>query len=378
MATEGHILITGGAGFIGSHVADELLRRGHRVRVLDSLVGQVHGEGASRPAYLDPEIELLRGDVRDAHAVERALAGVTAVYHFAATVGVGQSMYELAHYTAVNDLGTAVLLEALVKSRGRRRVERLVVASSMSVYGEGLYQAPDGSRVSGVQRSLEQLRLRDWEPRGPRGEPLRPVPTSEDKPEALHSIYALNKFDQERMCLLVGQAYGVPTVALRFFNVYGTRQALSNPYTGVLAIFAARYLNGNSPLVFEDGRQRRDFVAVEDVARACALALTAERAAGTVINVGSGEACSVLEVATKLAAVLGKRELEPELTGKYRVGDIRHCFADIARARELLGYEPRVRLEDGLGRLAEWLAGQVAHDKVGEARRELAERGLTV
>jgi dTDP-L-rhamnose 4-epimerase len=378
MATEGHILITGGAGFIGSHVADELLRRGHRVRVLDSLVGQVHGEGASRPAYLDPEIELLRGDVRDAHAVERALAGVTAVYHFAATVGVGQSMYELAHYTAVNDLGTAVLLEALVKSRGSRRVERLVVASSMSVYGEGLYQAPDGSRVSGVQRSLEQLRLRDWEPRGPRGEPLRPVPTSEDKPEALHSIYALNKFDQERMCLLVGQAYGVPTVALRFFNVYGTRQALSNPYTGVLAIFAARYLNGNSPLVFEDGRQRRDFVAVEDVARACALALTAERAAGTVINVGSGEACSVLEVATKLAAVLGKRELEPELTGKYRVGDIRHCFADIARARELLGYEPRVRHEDGLGRLAEWLAGQVAHDKVGEARRELAERGLTV
>jgi dTDP-L-rhamnose 4-epimerase len=378
MATEGHILITGGAGFIGSHVADELLRRGHRVRVLDSLVGQVHGEGASRPAYLDPEIELLRGDVRDAHAVERALAGVTAVYHFAATVGVGQSMYELAHYTAVNDLGTAVLLEALVKSRGSRRVERLVVASSMSVYGEGLYQAPDGSRVSGVQRSLEQLRLRDWEPRGPRGEPLRPVPTSEDKPEALHSIYALNKFDQERMCLLVGQAYGVPTVALRFFNVYGTRQALSNPYTGVLAIFAARYLNGNSPLVFEDGRQRRDFVAVEDVARACALALTAERAVGTVINVGSGEACSVLEVATKLAAVLGKRELEPELTGKYRVGDIRHCFADIARARELLGYEPRVRLEDGLGRLAEWLAGQVAHDKVGEARRELAERGLTV
>jgi dTDP-L-rhamnose 4-epimerase len=378
MATEGHILITGGAGFIGSHVADELLRRGHRVRVLDSLVGQVHGEGASRPAYLDPEIELLRGDVRDAHAVERALAGVTAVYHFAATVGVGQSMYELAHYTAVNDLGTAVLLEALVKSRGSRRVERLVVASSMSVYGEGLYQAPDGSRVSGVQRSLEQLRLRDWEPRGPRGEPLRPVPTSEDKPEALHSIYALNKFDQERMCLLVGQAYGVPTVALRFFNVYGTRQALSNPYTGVLAIFAARYLNGNSPLVFEDGRQRRDFVAVEDVARACALALTAERAAGTVINVGSGEACSVLEVATKLAAVLGKRELEPELTGKYRVGDIRHCFADIARARALLGYEPRVRLEDGLGRLAEWLAGQVAHDKVGEARRELAERGLTV
>ncbi len=368
------ILITGGAGFIGSHLADELLRRGYRVRVLDSLVGQVHGDGEARPSYLDPEVELQVGDVRDAEAVRRALAGAHAVFHLAATVGVGQSMYQLAHYTAVNDLGTAVLLEGLLK----HRVDRLVVASSMSVYGEGLYRTSDGRTTAAADRSLEQLRRRDWEPRGPGGEPLSPVPTPEDKPPVLSSVYALNKFDQERLCLLVGQAYGIPAVALRFFNVYGTRQALSNPYTGVLAIFAARYLNGNPPVVFEDGRQRRDFVSVHDVARACALALESERAPGAVINVGSGQACSILEVAARLAAVLGKHHFHPEVTGNYRVGDIRHCFADIGRARELLGFEPRVRLEDGLGALAEWLYGQVAHDRVVQARHELAVRGLTV
>jgi dTDP-L-rhamnose 4-epimerase len=374
MGKSDQILITGGAGFIGSHLADELLRRGYRVRVLDSLVGQVHGNGKQRPSYLDPDVELQVGDVRDAEAVRRALAGAHAVYHLAATVGVGQSMYEVAHYTGVNDLGTAVLLEGLIK----HRVERLVVASSMSVYGEGLYRTADGRVVTAAERSLAQLRSRDWEPRGPEGEALSPAPTPEDKPPSLWSVYALNKFDQERLCLIVGQAYGIPTVALRFFNVYGTRQALSNPYTGVLAIFAARYLNGNRPVVFEDGRQRRDFVSVHDVARACALALESQRAPGAVINVGSGDSRSILEVAARLAAVLGKPHLEPEVTGKYRVGDIRHCFADIARARDLLGYEPEVPLEDGLGALAEWLYGQVAHDRVVQARHELAVRGLTV
>jgi dTDP-L-rhamnose 4-epimerase len=193
----------------------------------------------------------------------------------------------------------------------------------------------------------------------------------------LSSVYALNKYDQEQLCLMVGQAYGVPAVALRFFNVYGTRQALSNPYTGVLAIFAARYLNDRAPVVFEDGCQKRDFVSVHDVARACALALESEQAPGRVINVGSGEPVTILEVASRLASVLG-RKLEPEITGKYRVGDIRHCFGDISRARALLGYEPQVRLEDGLAALSEWLLGQVADDRVVEAGRELAQRGLTV
>src|SRR5512147_1933678 len=261
----GQMLITGGAGFIGSHLADALLARGHRVRALDNLAEQVHGAGQPRPAYLDPAVELIVGDVRDPAAVRRALNGVDAVFHLAAAVGVGQSMYEIAHYTDVNNRGTAVLLEALID----RPVQRLVVASSMSLYGEGLYRDADERLVSGAERPLAHLRAAQWEPMDAAGRPLTPVPTPETKPPSLASVYALSKFDQERLCLMIGRAYDIPTVALRFFNVFGPRQALSNPYTGVLAIFAARLLNDHRPAVFEDGRQRRDFVSVRDVARAC-------------------------------------------------------------------------------------------------------------
>jgi dTDP-L-rhamnose 4-epimerase len=352
------VLITGGAGFLGSHVADELLAAGHEVRALDSLVEQVHG--VAPPAYLDPAVELRVGDVRDAEAVADALAGCDAVVHFAARVGVGQSMYELAEYTAVNELGTAVLLEQIARSP----VARLVVASSMSVYGEGLYEG--GVEV---ERTREQLERGAWEP-GP-----RPLPTPETKPVALASIYALGKYAQERACLIAGAAYGVPAVALRFFNVYGPRQALSNPYTGVLAIFASRLLNGKPPLVYEDGLQRRDFVAVHDVARATRLALETGGADGRVVNVGSGSSVTVRELAERLAEVTGIA-VEPETTGSYRFGDIRHCFADIAVARELLGYEPRVALGDGMTELAGWLAGQTASERVEAAHAELTRRGL--
>jgi dTDP-L-rhamnose 4-epimerase len=357
------ILITGGAGFIGSHLADELLRRGHRVRVLDALVPQVHGQDAGRPDYLDPEVEFVAGDVRDPEAVNEALAGIDAVYHFAAMVGVGQSMYQICGYTAVNNDGTAVLLEALA----RRPVGRLVVASSMSIYGEGLYRTAEGEAVPGEQRPLERLKAREWELAGPDGRSLVPVATPETKPPALASVYALSKFDQERLCLIVGQAYGIPTVALRFFNVYGPRQALSNPYTGVLAIFASRLLNDLPPLVFEDGRQRRDFVNVRDVARACADSLTAPGAPGRVI-----------EVAERLARVLNRGHIGPEVTQRYRVGDIRHCFADISLAREVLGFAPRIDFDQGMEELAEWLEGRIAVNRFEEAGRELAERGLTV
>ena len=367
------ILITGGAGFIGSHLADELLRAGHRVRALDNLDAQVHGNAGGRPDYLDPDVDLVVGDVRDPAAVRRALRGVDAVYHFAAAVGVGQSMYEVARYTEVNNVGTAVLLEALAE----RPVERLVVASSMSLYGEGLFTAA-GDVTAGVERTLDQLRRADWEVRDADGRELTPVPTPEDKAPSLNSVYALSKYDQERLCLMLGRAYGIPTVALRFFNAYGPRQALSNPYTGVLAIFASRLLNDNPPLIFEDGLQRRDFVSVYDVARACRLALDAEDAAGCVFNVGSGVDYTVREIAERVAAVLGREHVQPEITGKYRVGDIRHCFADIALARRVLGYAPQVTLESGLAELAEWLEGQSADDRVDEASRELAARGLTV
>jgi dTDP-L-rhamnose 4-epimerase len=373
----GRVLITGGAGFIGSHLADELLEQGYRVRALDNLSEQVHGPGASRPAYLHPEVELIRGDIRDPDAVRTALGdagGVDAVFHLAAMVGVGQSMYEIARYTGVNNLGTAVLLEALAE----RPVGRLVVASSMSIYGEGLYRNGRGELETGAERGLEQLKARDWEVRGLDGEPLTPLPTPETKAPTLSSVYALSKYDQERMCLMVGRAYNIPTVALRFFNVYGTRQALSNPYTGVLAIFASRLLNGNPPLIFEDGRQMRDFVHVSDVARACRLALTAGAAGGQVFNIGSGRRYTVREIARALGEVLGREGIQPEITGKYRVGDIRHCFSDITLARRTLGYEPQMPLERGLLELSSWLEGQVACDRVAEGHAELTARGLTV
>ena len=372
------VLITGGAGFIGSHLADALLQRGDRVRVLDNLDPQVHGDERRRPDYLDPEVELITGDVRDAAAVGKALEGVDAVVHLAACVGVGQSMYEVARYTDVNNRGTAVLLEALIQRSAAKPIEKLVVASSMSLYGEGLYRAADGSIVAGTERPLERLKEREWELADGDGNPLTPIPTPETKAPNLASVYALSKYDQERLSLIIGRAYGIPTTALRFFNVYGTRQALSNPYTGVLAIFASRLLNNKPPLVNEDGAQRRDFVSVHDVAQGIVLALDTPEAAGQVFNIGSGRNYTVLEVARRLAEVLGKAQLEPEITGKYRIGDIRHCFADISLTREVLGYEPKVEFEDGLLQLAQWLEGQIAVDRVQQATAELSARGLTV
>ena len=369
-----NILITGGAGFIGSHLVDKLLTDGYRVRALDNLSPQVHGTDGSRPSYLNPEVELTVGDIRDPEVVRQALKGIDVVYHFAAVVGVGQSMYEIGKYTSTNNLGTAVLLEALIE----QPVERLIVASSMSIYGEGLYQTPDGSLCAGFQRTQDQLKTGEWEVRNSAGEVLKPVPTPETKQPSLASVYALSKYDQERMCLMIGQSYGIPTVALRFFNTYGTRQSLSNPYTGVLAIFASRLLNNNPPLIFEDGYQQRDFVSIHDVVQACRLALEVPAAAGGVFNVASGQQYTVREAAERMAQVLGKEHIQPLIIGKYRVGDVRHCFADITLARQVLGYEPQVTLSEGLIELASWLEGQVAFDRVAEARAELTVRGLTV
>jgi dTDP-L-rhamnose 4-epimerase len=326
----------------------------------------VHG-GAGRPDYLSADLDLITGDVRDPEAVRRALDGVDAVVHLAARVGVGQSMYEPAEYAAVNSVGTAVLVEALLEHPARK----LVVASSMSVYGEGAYEP-----APAVERSREQLERGEWEPRGPGGEELRPVPTRESKRPSLASVYALTKYDQERMGLLYGAAYNVPAVALRFFNVYGPRQALSNPYTGVLAIFAARLLNDRAPVVYEDGGQQRDFVHVTDVARACRLALERDGADGRAVNVGSGRSASVLEIAHELARGLGK-EIDPDLPGTFRAGDIRHCFADVSLARELLGFEAEVALEAGLAELTAWLETQQTPDRFDQAAAELAEKGLT-
>ncbi|MBV9590300.1 MAG: SDR family NAD(P)-dependent oxidoreductase [Hyphomicrobiales bacterium] len=364
-----HVLITGGAGFIGRHLARTLLDRGHEVRVLDCLLEQVHGPDAQPPAELDGA-EVVIGDVRDAEKLEKTLSGIDSVVHLAAEVGVGQSMYAINRYVSVNDLGTASLLEALAK----RPARRVVVASSMSIYGEGLYRDADGKLIEDATR--KQAVSLSWDPIDHVGRPLRPVATPEWKRPNLASVYALTKYVQERMTLAVAPAYGMEAVALRLFNVFGPGQALSNPYTGVLAIFASRLANGKPPLVFEDGRQRRDFVHVGDVAEAFALALEHSNANGEAYNIGSGRDRSISEIAEALAIAMDRPSIGPEIIGKARTGDIRHCFADTSKAQRELGFAARQSFTDGLAKLTEWVAGQQVHDRVSEARRELEMRGL--
>ncbi len=335
--------------------------------MLDPLIEQVHG---SHPPPLLRDVELVRATVGDAGAVAQSLEGVDAVIHLAAEVGVGQSMYEIGRYVGTNDLGTAVLLEQII----RRPVRRVVVASSMSVYGEGLYRDVRGKLYQSASRPAGGPQ---WDPLDADGNPLLPLPTPETKPVALSSVYALTKYAQERLTLMVTAAYGIEASALRLFNVFGPGQALSNPYTGVLAIFAARLSNAERPLVFEDGRQKRDFVHVADVAEAFMLALDRPEAAGRVFNIGSGQPIDVIGVARALARAMGMPDIEPQVIGKARTGDVRHCFADIGLAQQQLGYVPSRRLDDTtLGELAEWVSRQQAVDRVGHAYRELEARGL--
>lgn len=367
------ILITGGAGFVGSHLADGLLRAGHTVRIVDDLTPQVHPSGP--PDYLSKDVELIRGDVRDPNRLKEVLAGIDVIYHFAATVGVGQSMYEIGRYMSVNTQGTAELLQAILDSKASP--EKIVVASSMSIYGEGRYACSVcGKHSAPPVRSIAQLKAGRWDLICECGGVLKPLPTEEAKPSEINSIYALSKRDQEDMCLIFGRTYDVPVTALRFFNIYGTRQALSNPYTGVAAIFASRLLNGESPLVFEDGEQMRDFVSVHDIVRANMLAIENAKSDGEVINIGCGKAISIRRVAQLLSESLGI-DIQPVITHKYRAGDIRHCYADLTKARELLGYEPRVTHEEGFRELAQWLSSQKAEDKAETMLRELSAYGLT-
>ena len=365
------ILITGGAGFIGRYVARALLARGHKVRVLDSMIEQVHGTRA-RPDGLDADADVVIGDVRDETALLKALKGVDKVVHLAAEVGVGQSMYAVDRYVSVNDYGTAVLFQQLIDNP----VKRVVVASSMSIYGEGLYRTVDGETAEEVVRQPRAGESTPWDPLDRHGRPLVPVPTPEWKRPSLASVYALTKYVQERLTLTLAPPYGMEGVALRLWNVYGPGQALSNPYTGVLAIFASRIHNGQPPMIFEDGHQRRDFVHVEDVAQAFVLALEHAKAPGEVYNVGSGEDRSVRDVAALLAEAMDRPDIEPEITGKARIGDIRHCIADIGKIRGELGFAPRRDFSEGLAELADWVARQEADDRVHEARKELEMRGL--
>jgi dTDP-L-rhamnose 4-epimerase len=368
------VLITGGAGFIGSYVADALLAKGYQVLVLDNLDPQIHGENRQWPSYLNAAAERQLGDVRDRQAVAAALDGCQAVVHLAGAVGVGQSMYDIERYCSVNVLGTAVLLEEVIKRKAG--IRKVLVASSMSVYGEGSYQTPRGERVAPLPRPAEQLKRGQWDFQDPDGRPWSPLATREDKPLRPSSVYAVNKRDQEEMSLSVGRCYEIPVVALRMWNVYGPRQALSNPYTGVAAIFCARMMNAQPPLVFEDGKQMRDFVQVEDIAQAYVEALQGGGGDGMALNVGSGHPISITEIARTLAGIL-KVDLEPQITGRHRDGDIRHCFPDITLIQSRLNWRPKHRFDaEGVGPLVEWLKGQHPEDHVSDAIEGLRKRGL--
>jgi dTDP-L-rhamnose 4-epimerase len=364
-------LVTGGAGFIGSHVVRALVQRGEQVVVLDSLEEQVH-RGVQ--PQLPDGVELIVGEVGDPVDADRALAGVERVVHLAAAVGVGQSMYEISRYVERNTMQTAIFLERLVAQRPLPA--RLVVASSMSIYGEGEYSCPVHGHCAPIPRPEEQLLARQWELICPDcTAELTPVGTRESKALIPTSIYAITKRDHEELALVTGAAYGIPSVALRFFNAYGAGQALSNPYTGVAAIFASRLLNGSAPTIFEDGAQSRDFIHVSDIVRAIVLALESDAAAGHAINLGTGRPTTVRQIAEALSDGL-EADIEPVCNGQYRAGDIRHCFADVARARALLGFEAQVSLEEGMSRLLQWLGDQDAVDHVDAATSELAARGL--
>ncbi|MBI4355045.1 MAG: NAD-dependent epimerase/dehydratase family protein [Candidatus Omnitrophica bacterium] len=365
------ILVTGGAGFIASHLVDGLVAAGHRVTVLDNFDPQVHQR--SRPAYLNPRAEYVTGEVQDRSALERLIPQAEVLYHQAAAVGVGQSMYQIAHYMQANTQATAVLLDVLVNTKAKLR--KLIVASSMSIYGEGLYRCVSCGPVAPQLRQPEQLARHEWEARCPRcGRPATPIPTTEDKPRHPTSIYALSKQDQEAMCLLIGTAYKIPTVALRYFNVYGPRQSLSNPYTGVCAIFSSRIKNGHAPLIYEDGLQSRDFIHVADIVQANLLALERPEADGQVFNVGTGTPTTILDIARVLAKLYGS-SVAPQIVGKYRTGDIRHCIADVSRL-QALGFQPAHTLETGLRDLVAWGKATEAVDRVDEAAQELEARGL--
>ena len=367
------VLVTGGAGFIGSFIVDRLIDEGHSVRIFDSLDPQVH-PGGRRPDYLNPAAEFVDGDVRDYDALRNAVEGMEAISHHAAAVGVAQSQYRVKHYVDVNIGGTANLLDILANHP--HSVRKLIVAASMSSYGEGAYECGRCGRVRPPLRGEEQFRAHNWECRCPGcGGPLTPLPIREDDERFANSIYAITKMVQEDMCLNIGRTYGIPTVALRYFNVYGPRQSLSNPYTGVAAIFMSRIKNDRPPLIFEDGLQTRDFISVHDIVEANMLALTREEADYGAFNVASGRVTTILNIAETIADLCGKR-IPPEITLKFRKGDVRHCIADTGRIEKALGFRAKVDFRDGMKELIAWSEGAEAVDLVDRATRELREKGI--
>jgi len=369
------VLVTGGAGFIGSFIVDALIKIGHRVRILDNLEPQVHGSERNKPDYLNPEAEFVLGDVRDRDVFRKALDGIEVVFHEAAAVGVGQSMYQVKKYVETNTLGITNLLD-IVASGEAKALEKMIIPSSMSVYGEGAYLCQTCGSVYPTERTPEMLQNRQWDPVCPLcAAQVVPEPVTEEKPLVPTSVYAITKRDHEELALSVGKAYGISTFALRFFNVYGPRQALTNPYTGVAAIFCGNLLRGKPPMIYEDGHQMRDFVHIDDIVRANLTCMEESMVKYGVFNVGSGDQISILDLARLLAREMGS-DIEPVITNKFRVGDIRHCYADVSRIGKEISWVPKIKLSDGISDLIEWVGKQTPRKEMADAMKELVEKGL--
>ncbi len=368
-----NILVTGGAGFIGSFIVDELIRRGHDVTIFDNLDMQIHPDGHP-PDYLNTHARFVQGDVRDYDAFHQVVREAEVIFHEAATVGVGQSQYEIKKYVDVNVGGTANLLDILVNHT--HQVRKVMVAASMSSYGEGLYACDEHGPVRSGLRTEEQMAARDWEQHCPVCQvEIKPVPTPETAYQYTSSIYAQTKKDQEDMVLNIGRTYNLPVVALRYFNAYGPRQSLSNPYTGVMAIFISRLKNDQPPVIYEDGLQTRDFVSVHDIVQANILAMERDDANYEVFNVGGGNPMTIRDISLHTARLL-RKHIEPQITMKFRKGDIRHCISDISRIQQKLDYEPQIAFDDGLKEVIEWSDGAHAKDLFEDATRELRDKGL--
>lgn len=367
------ILVTGGAGFIGSYIVDKLVEEGHNVRIYDNLDPQVHPD-SRKPDYLNRNAEFLKGDVRDRESFKKAVRGIDIIFHEAACVGIGQSQYEVKKYSDVNIGGTANLFDIL--ARERHKIKKVLIAASMSSYGEGNYRCADCGIVDFEMRNKKDLKRKCWEPFCPKCKKhLSPIPTSEKKERNAFSVYALTKKVQEDMSAIFAGAYNFPVISLRYFNAYGPRQSLSNPYTGVCAIFISRLRNKKPPVLYEDGKQTRDFISVHDIVRANLLAMKSKTDSFNVYNVGTGHPISIRELATSLAEYLGS-DISPDITQKYRKGDIRHCYADISKIEKDLGFRPKIDFADGVRELLAWSKGIKARDRFAIMERELLKKGL--
>jgi dTDP-L-rhamnose 4-epimerase len=365
------ILITGGAGFIGSHTTDLLIDEGYKVRIVDNLLDQVHQ--GKKPLYLNKKAEFILGDVSDKDSWEKWLDGIDVVIHLASMAGLGQSMYKPSDYCTSNVCGTANLFDFLIKNKEtRKNIKKIIVASSKTIYGEGAYKCIEHGMIFPGLREISQLNKKDFELHCTHcHKAMETIPIPEEKPPNCLSVYALTKYATENIATIFGQTLSIPTVSFRYFSVFGPRQSLSNPYTGVCSIFLSRIINNQQPVIFEDGNQIRDFIYVEDIARANLMAIKKEEFQG-ICNVGSGIGQSINQVASTIGAVLGKK-VEPKITQDFRYGDTRNDLSDNSKIEKNLGFKPKISFEQGIKKLVDWSKGSKAMDSFNEAEKERKE-----